>query len=71
MIKRRRPEPDLRFEPIVVGNVHRMKERSYKVVITKCGVIADDSGKQAVRTTNWNDVTCPDCLKVLGYLQRA
>lgn len=62
MIKRRRPQPDLTFQPRVLGKLHIVKERTGKVVQTRCGVIVDTSARQPVRTTIWNDYDCRDCL---------
>lgn len=59
MIKRRR-------QPPAVGtplSVHMVKEQNGKVVVTKCGVIADTSSRQPVPVTKWNsEVTCTRCV---------
>ena len=60
MIKRRRqPKPTDEL------STHLMKERTGKVVVTKCGVIADVSARQPVKTTAWaSEVTCARCRPV-------
>jgi len=64
VVKRRQPpKPDLTFEPVSTGSVHLVKERDGKgAITTACGVIVDTKARQPVRTTIWNDYTCPRCL---------
>lgn len=66
MIKRRpRSKPDLTFAPVVIGDVHLMKERAGYVITTKCGNIVDTHprNRTAVKTTAWNsEITCRGCL---------
>jgi hypothetical protein len=51
-------------EPVVVGRVHLVKERSGHFVTTKCGTISDQRTRAPVKVTIWNDYDCAECLSI-------
>jgi hypothetical protein len=49
-------------DPVVVGDVHLMKQTDGKAMETKCGLIGDVKSRTALKTTGWDsEITCPQC----------